>query len=93
MKYTVAISHTALKDLQALPRNLVESIRTKIDSMQHGLPASVKRLHQFDIGYRLRLADYRILFDLAGSEIIIRRILHRRHAYASTHGKKRQGQH
>jgi mRNA interferase RelE/StbE len=93
MKYNIQISPAALKDMQALPRNLAESIRSKIDSMQEGLPANVKRLHQFDIDYRARLGDYRILFDLAGSEIIVRRILHRRHAYASSHGKKRKGQH
>jgi mRNA interferase RelE/StbE len=93
MSYHVQISPAAFKDVQMLPRNLAESIRQKIDSMQQGLPASVKHLHQFDIGYRLRLGDYRILFDLAGSEIIIRRILHRRHAYASSHGKKRKRQH
>ena len=93
MKHYIQFSPAAFKDLQALPRNLVESIRHKIDSMQEGLPSSVKRLHRFDIGYRLRLGDYRILFDLAGTEIIIRRILHRRHAYAAAYGKKRKGQH
>lgn len=93
MKFNIRIDPTALKDLQALPRNLVDSIRAKIESMQHGLPGSVKRLHQFDIAYRLRLGDYRILFDLEGAEIIVRRILHRRHAYNTSHGKRRKGQH
>jgi mRNA interferase RelE/StbE len=93
MPHSIQIGATAMKDLQALPRNITESIRNKIESMREALPAGVKRLHEFDIGYRVRLGDYRILFDLSGSQIIIRRILHPRHAYASSHGKKRKGQH
>jgi hypothetical protein len=38
--------------------------------MQDGLPGSVKRLRQFGYGYRLRVGDYRVLFDLAGRNLL-----------------------
>ena len=91
--FKVTINEQALNDLTNLPRNLAGALLRKAESMQHGLPGSVKRLSNFDIGYRLRMGDYRILFDLKGAHVTVRRILHRRHAYASSHGKKNKGQH
>ena len=94
MKYRVIIMPVAEEDLRGIPRNLADSILRKIDALKYGLPGSVKRLADLDYGYRLRLADYRILFDLEGGQVTIRRVLHRRHAYASKKGEqKRKGQH
>jgi len=94
MKYKVEFKDTARSDIKAIPRNFADSITRKIFSMQDGIPGSVKRLHDLDFGFRLRLGDYRILFDVQGEQITIHRILHRRHAYASKSGeKKRKSQH
>ena len=41
----------------------------------------IKRLTNFDIDYRLRCGDYRVLFDLEEDTVIVHRILHRREAY------------
>lgn len=94
MKYEVIIAPTALDDMRELPRNRAETIMRRIESMRSGLPGGIKRLRDFDYGYRLRVADYRILFDLKGAQVTIQRVLHRRYAYASqSFGKKRKGQH
>ena len=49
--------------------------------MQHGLHGDIKRLREADFAYRLRMGDYRILFDVEDPVIVIRRIGHRKNIY------------
>lgn len=92
--YEVSIAPSATEDLMALPTNLFDTITRRINGLKDGIPGSVKRLSNFGYDCRLRVGDYRILFDVRGAQITIRRVLHRRHAYASPPGqKKRKGEH
>ena len=92
--YEVSIGATAAEDLATLPTNRFDTITRRIDALKNGIPGSVKRLSNFGYDCRLRVGDYRILFDVRGAQITIRRVLHRRHAYASPPGqKKRKGEH
>ncbi|MFY9619209.1 MAG: type II toxin-antitoxin system RelE/ParE family toxin [Pyrinomonadaceae bacterium] len=38
-------------------------------------------MREADFGYRLRMGDYRILFDLEGDTIVIQKIAHRKEVY------------
>jgi mRNA interferase RelE/StbE len=49
--------------------------------MSNDLKGDVKRLTNFTAEYRLRVGDYRALFEIEGQTIIIYRIRHRREAY------------
>jgi mRNA-degrading endonuclease RelE of RelBE toxin-antitoxin system len=92
--YEVSIAASATEDLRALPANLFNTITRRINGLTDGIPGSVTRLANFGYDCRLRVGDYRILFDVRGAQITIRRVLHRRHAYASPPGqKKRKGEH
>jgi len=92
--YEVFIATSATEDLAALPTNPFDTITRRINSLKNGIPGSVKRLSNFGYDCRLRVGDYRILFDVRGAQITIRRVLPRRHAYASPPGKKkRKGEH
>lgn len=94
LTYEVFIAASATEDLAALPTNRFDTITRRIAAMKNGIPSSVKRLSNFGYDCRLRVGDYRILFDVRGAQITIRRVLHRRHAYASPPGKKkRKGEH
>lgn len=42
---------------------------------------NLKRLTHFEPAYRLRVGDYRILFDVVDDTIMIGRILHRQESY------------
>lgn len=42
---------------------------------------NLKRLTNFEPAYRLRVGDYRILFDVVDDTIMIGRILHRQESY------------
>lgn len=45
------------------------------------MQGDIKRLTNFTPEYRLRVGNYRVLFELTHNTIVIYRILHRSHAY------------
>jgi mRNA interferase RelE/StbE len=49
--------------------------------MSNDLQGEVKRLTDFTPEYRLRVGDYRVLFEIEDEKLIIYRIRHRREAY------------
>ena len=42
---------------------------------------NVKKLTHFTPEYRLRVADYRVLFEVEGQKVIVYRVKHRKDAY------------
>jgi mRNA interferase RelE/StbE len=50
--------------------------------MKDNLAGDVKRLTHFTPEYRLRVGDYRVLFEVEGSRVIVYRVKHRRDACA-----------
>ena len=42
---------------------------------------NIKRLQNADVGFRLRMGDYRVLFDVIGDKILIQRIGNRKDVY------------
>jgi mRNA interferase RelE/StbE len=56
-------------------------IRSKINRLTHDLAGDVKRLTNYSPEYRLRVGDWRVLFNVAGDTISIERISHRSDAY------------
>jgi mRNA interferase RelE/StbE len=78
----VEYSSQALDDLDGLPLRHAEQIARKIERLHDGLTGDIKALTNADQGYRLRSGDYRVLFDLDGENIFIRRIKNRRDAYS-----------
>jgi len=82
MNYTVEFNPQAMKDLSKLPQNIAQSVMLGIEKMKDGLGINVKKLTSHTPEYRLRIGDYRILFDLENeTKIIISNILHRKNAY------------
>ncbi len=71
----------AEKDLSGLSAANQSRILQKVEMLQQGLTGDIKRLTNFTPEYRLRVGDYRILFEIVESSIVIYRVLHRRDAY------------
>jgi mRNA interferase RelE/StbE len=71
----------AVKDLNALDRLTARRILEKIRGLESDLAGDVKRLTNFTPEYRLRVGDYRVLFEIEGDRVIIYRIKHRSRAY------------
>ncbi|SET75398.1 mRNA interferase RelE/StbE [Draconibacterium orientale] len=78
----IRIRNSAIKDLKRISPDLRKKIHTKIISLKD-FPdvTNVKKLTNFEPAYRLRIGDYRILFDVLDDCIEIGRILHRKESY------------
>lgn len=72
----------AVKDLDALDRATARRVLEKIRGLENNLAGDVKRLTNFTPEYRLRVGDYRVLFEIEGDRVIIFRIKHRSRAYS-----------
>jgi len=89
MAYKIIIANEKLwlKDLTKIPSREQKMILDKIENLSQKLPQEaiqVKKLINFELAdYRLRIGNYRILFDKDDEQklIILFRILHRSHAY------------
>lgn len=81
MHYDVEVRPSALRDLRKLSQVVARRILAKIAALRDDLRGDVKRLHGREAQFRLRVGDYRVLFEVEGTRIIIRRVRHRRAAY------------
>jgi len=81
MIYQIGFKPRSIKDLEALPQQQRARIMAKIEALATDLNGDVKRLTNFTPEYRLRVGDYRVLFEVDQGKIIIYRIKHRKDAY------------
>jgi len=81
MKYKIHFKPQSLKDFEALSLKFQKHILARIEDLRDNLHGDVKRLNDFAPEFRLRVGDYRVLFEIEKDAIIIYRIRHRRDAY------------
>jgi mRNA interferase RelE/StbE len=81
MPYSIQFKPRAEKNLSSLSKADQLRILEKIEALQEGLVGDIKRLTSFTPEYRLRVGNYRVLFEVVGAAIIIYAITHRRDAY------------
>ncbi len=80
-RYHIRYSQLALNDLAKLSSRQTAQIMKKILRLETGLHGNIKRLQNTDFGFRLRMGDYRVLFDVQGNTILIQKIGHRKEVY------------
>ncbi len=78
----IKVRKSAIKDLKSINEPFKNKIHNKISELRN-FPdvANIKRLTNFEPAYRLRVGNYRILFDVINDMIIIGRVLHRQGSY------------
>lgn len=78
----IKIRKSAIKDLKRIPVSEKVKIHSKILELEKfpDIP-NIKKLTNFEPAYRLRVGDYRILFDWSDDIIEIGRVLHRKESY------------
>ena len=81
MKYFIEFKPRAVKDLQSLSKQMQGKILEKIQSMENDLAGDVKKLTNFTPEYRLRVGNYRVLFEIEDSNIVVYRVRSRDKAY------------
>ena len=84
IKYKVRIAKTAEKQLRRLPSKYKDRIGLALlELAENPLPFGVKKLTGTESTYRIRVADYRIIYDLEHKvlTILVLKIGHRRDIY------------
>ena len=82
--YRIEFSHGAAKQLGVLPGKIQKRIANLIDSLvQDPRPSGCVKLRGSEDIWRLRVGDYRVLYQLRDQEILVLvlRVAHRREAY------------
>lgn len=65
----------------AIPKQIQIKILEKIQLMENDLAGDVKKLTNFTPEYRLRVGNYRVLFEIEDKNIVIYRVKPRDKAY------------
>jgi len=81
MLRNIEIRDRVTKDLRALPKNDAERILNAIYALRTGMRGDVKKLTNYSPSYRLRIGNWRVLFDIEGDKVTVYRVLNRKDAY------------
>ncbi|MEL6604083.1 MAG: type II toxin-antitoxin system RelE/ParE family toxin [Cyanobacteria bacterium J06614_10] len=84
MTYQVEFTKRANKQFQALPSQVRKRIAPRIASLaQNPRPAGVVKLSGEDNAYRIRVGDYRVVYNIEDKklQILVFRVDHRRDVY------------
>lgn len=82
--YTLLIKRSAERDLRRLPRVILQRVNKKILALRDDpRPPGVRKLIGDLEGWRVRVGDYRIVYQIDDDEqtVTIVRVKHRREAY------------
>ena len=82
MKYTLIYTQRAERDIGRLDSKTKERIGKTLLRYQEDPLKYAERLSDPILGgYRFRIGDYRVIFDIEGHEIVVLRVGHRREIY------------
>jgi len=82
VKYTLIYTQRAERDIARLDSKTKERIgKTLLRYQEEPLRYAEKLSDPILGGYRFRIGDYRVIFDIEGNEIVVLRVGHRREIY------------
>ena len=84
MHYRIEVTKSAERDLRDLPTDVAKRVVARIASLaENPCPNGVKKLAGMDDLYRIRVGDYRIIYEIRDAAILITvvRVRHRGTAY------------
>ena len=81
MEYGIEFLETVREQLRSLPKDVRYAIGSKVNRLQTDLTGDVKKLKGFKNKYRLRVGDYRVLFELEGSRVLVYDVGNRKDIY------------
>ena len=82
--YKVTLKPSVDKDLRALPKSVVARVMRVIESLsQEPLPRPTMKLEGSTALFRIRVGDYRIIYEINRNErqVVIHYVRHRREVY------------
>ena len=82
MQYNVIFTKRAAKDVSSLEPEVKDRIAEALTKYLEDPLSYAKKMVDPSLGtYRLRIGDYRVIFDIKGEEIVILRVGHRKDIY------------
>ena len=84
MSYHIKILPSAVKELTSLPAKILKRFASRIDGLaENPFPANAKPLKGSEDTYRLRVGDYRAIYQVIKKEIVVLviKIGHRKDIY------------
>ena len=84
--YRIELRSSVEKDMRALPRAAITRVLERLESLaDEPFPAGVRKLTGTERLYRIRVGDYRVLYEVDHSAgvVTIHYVRHRRDAYRS----------
>lgn len=84
MTYKIILHRDALKELKKLPKSLKEKVHTTIEKLKSDpVPREAAKLKGRLHAYRIRIGDYRVVYEVHVTEIVIYviGIAHRKEIY------------
>ncbi|MBS3071544.1 type II toxin-antitoxin system RelE/ParE family toxin [Candidatus Pacearchaeota archaeon] len=80
--YEIEWKEHALKNLEKLEVSITRRIVKKVEEMRENLYlCDVKKLKGYDKHYRLRIGDFRVIFELIDNSLTILKVGHRQNIY------------
>ncbi len=82
--YNIDFKPSVHRDFRRLPKSVVERVMKRIEKLRdESLPHGVEKLEGAERLYRIRVGDYRIVYeaDTQAKEIMILYVRHRREVY------------
>jgi mRNA interferase RelE/StbE len=78
----VELKPRAINDLKRLQKQEASRIADALERIQSDMTGDVKKLTNFTPEYRLRVGQFRVLFEIENeTRIVVYRVVHRREAY------------
>ena len=82
--YQIEWKRSSVKELEKLPRQMISKIVSAVDDLSGDpYPQGVRKLVGSEHTYRIRVGDYRVIYDIFESRLVIEiiRVRHRKDAY------------
>lgn len=86
VEYTLRFKNSAAKEFRGLPTEIKQRVAEAIERLRFNpRPHGVTKLKGDDCLYRIRVGDYRVVYEIADPEKVVRimRVRQRRDAYQS----------
>ena len=72
MTYEIIITKSIQKQLDSLPNNIQERVYEKIAQLaEEPRPDGVVKLKGYDNEYRIRIGDYRLVYEIRDEQLIV----------------------
>ncbi|MEK6915996.1 MAG: type II toxin-antitoxin system RelE/ParE family toxin [Nanoarchaeota archaeon] len=80
--YTIEWKETVLKSLERLDKSITIRIIKRVNQLKESpFKGDIRKLKGAEHEYRLRVGDYRVIFEVVGENINILKVGHRQNIY------------